>query len=61
MREASMVLTRYGSADEAWGVLGIVGPTRLPYWRAVPMVRFMAEVMDVLVQDAFRPAASELR
>jgi len=48
MREASMVLTRYGSEDDAWGVLGVVGPTRLPYWRAVPMVRFMAELMDVM-------------
>jgi heat-inducible transcriptional repressor len=48
MREASLVLTRYGSPDELWGVLGILGPTRLPYWRAVPMVRFMAELMDVL-------------
>ena len=53
MREASVVLTRYGSPDELWGVLGIVGPTRLPYWRAVPMVRFMAELMDVVAQ---RPA-----
>jgi heat-inducible transcriptional repressor len=53
MREASVVLTRYGSPDDLWGVLGIVGPTRLPYWRAVPMVRFMAELMDVVAQ---RPA-----
>ncbi len=50
MREASLVLTRYGSPDELSGVLGIVGPTRLPYWRAVPMVRFMAELMDVVAQ-----------
>lgn len=48
MHEASLVLTRYGSPDDLWGVLGILGPTRLPYWRAVPMVRFMAEMMDVL-------------
>jgi heat-inducible transcriptional repressor len=48
MREASLVLTRYGSDDDAWGVLGVLGPTRLPYWRAVPMVRFMAELMDVV-------------
>jgi heat-inducible transcriptional repressor len=48
MREASLVLTRYGSEDDAWGVLGVLGPTRLPYWRAVPMVRFMAELMDVV-------------
>ncbi len=48
MREASLVLTRYGADDDAWGVLGVLGPTRLPYWRAVPMVRFMAELMDVV-------------
>jgi heat-inducible transcriptional repressor len=50
MREASMVLMRYGTPDELSGVLGIVGPTRLPYWRAVPMVRFVAELMDVVAQ-----------
>ncbi len=48
MRDASLVLTRYGGEDDAWGVLGVVGPTRLPYWRAVPMVRFVAELMDVV-------------
>ena len=30
------------------GVVGVLGPTRLPYWRAVPMVRFMAQLMDVV-------------
>ncbi len=48
MREASLVLTRYGSDEDIWGVLGVLGPTRLPYWRAVPMVRFMAELMEVV-------------
>jgi heat-inducible transcriptional repressor len=48
MREASLVLTRYGSDEDTWGVLGVLGPTRLPYWRAVPMVRFIAELMDVV-------------
>jgi heat-inducible transcriptional repressor len=47
MREAALVLTRYGTEEDAWGVLGVLGPTRLPYWRAVPMVRFMAELMNV--------------
>src|SRR5947209_10218741 len=46
MREASLVLTRYGSEEDAWGVLGVLGPPRLPYWRAVRMVRFMSEVVD---------------
>jgi heat-inducible transcriptional repressor len=52
MREASLVLTRYGSDEDAWGVLGVLGPTRLPYWRAVPMVRFIAELMEMLGSPA---------
>ncbi len=51
MREASVVLTRYGATDDQRGVLGVVGPTRLPYWRVVPMVRFTAELMGVLAGD----------
>jgi transcriptional regulator of heat shock response len=26
----------------------VLGPTRLAYWRAVPMVRLVAELMDSL-------------
>lgn len=48
MREATLVLTRYGSTDDVFGVLGVLGPTRLQYWRAVPMVRLVAELMDSL-------------
>jgi heat-inducible transcriptional repressor len=48
MRDAALVLTRYGTEEDAWGVLGVLGPTRLPYWRAVPMVRFVAELMDLM-------------
>ncbi len=48
LREASLVLTRYGSDEDVWGVLGVLGPTRLAYWRALPMVRFMAELMEVV-------------
>ncbi len=58
MHEASVVLTRYGSAEDMCGVLGVVGPTRLPYWRVVPMVRFMAGLMDVLVRDSYGAAPS---
>src|SRR5262249_12777676 len=48
MREASLVLTRYGSDEDLWGVLGVLGPTRLAYCRALPMVQFMAELMEVV-------------
>jgi heat-inducible transcriptional repressor len=54
LRSTATVLTRYGAGDDLHGVLGIVGPTRLPYWRAIPMVRFMAGLMDLLVDSSYR-------
>jgi heat-inducible transcriptional repressor len=48
MHEAAVVLARYGSTDDSVGVLGVLGPTRLQYWRAVPMVRLVAGLMDSL-------------
>ena len=61
MRETSAVLARYGAGDDAHGVLCVVGPTRMPYWRAVAMVQFIADLMNILVTDTLagdrRPSA----
>ncbi|MHB0870288.1 MAG: heat-inducible transcriptional repressor HrcA [Chloroflexota bacterium] len=54
MRGCSMVLTRYGLIGEAAGVVGVVGPTRMRYWRAVSLVRFMADLLDRLVEQSMR-------
>ena len=54
MRECSVVVMGYGPDEELRGVLGIVGPTRMPYWRAVPLVRFVGSLMDALVRRSFR-------
>jgi heat-inducible transcriptional repressor len=54
LRVTATVLARYGRGDGVRGVLGIVGPTRLQYWRAVPMVRLMANVMNVLVERSYQ-------
>ena len=51
MRECSVVLARYGIPGEASGALGVVGPTRMPYERAISRVRYMGMLMsDLLVQ-----------
>jgi heat-inducible transcriptional repressor len=49
IRGCSFILKRYGPSDEAMGVVGVVGPTRMRYWRAVGLVRFMADLLDRLV------------
>jgi transcriptional regulator of heat shock response len=36
------------------GVVGIVGPTRMPYWRAVPLVRFVGGLVDGLIRESLR-------
>lgn len=54
MRGCSLILRRYGRSDEAAGILGIVGPTRMRYWRTVALVRFMGDLMDRLVEQSLR-------
>ncbi|MCB0216874.1 MAG: hypothetical protein KDH92_09580 [Chloroflexi bacterium] len=44
----TLVLSRFG-LPETSGVLGVVGPTRLAYERAVPAVGFMARLMTRLM------------
>ncbi|MBI4759271.1 MAG: heat-inducible transcription repressor HrcA [Chloroflexi bacterium] len=53
LRQFSMVLSRYGVKGEAAGVLGVLGPTRLPYWRAISTVRFMAQLMSGLLGELY--------
>ena len=49
LRDCSVVAAPYGLETSVGGIVGIVGPTRMPYARAVAMVRYMAEVItDVL-------------
>ena len=48
-----MVLARYGVSNVATGALGILGPTRMAYGRAISTVRYVAELMTDLVHDTY--------
>lgn len=54
LREFGIVLTRYGVDGYAFGALGLLGPVRMPYERAVSTVRYVAELMSELVRDLSR-------
>lgn len=49
----SMVLARYGLKDYAVGALGVLGPTRMPYGRAISIVRYVASVMSGLMYQVY--------
>jgi heat-inducible transcriptional repressor len=53
LRACSIVLGRYGVAGFATGALGVVGPTRMLYGRAISAVRFVAGLLSELVYDMY--------
>lgn len=53
LSHCSMVLARYGVPGFATGALGVLGPTRMPYGRAISAVRFVAELMSDLIYEMY--------
>jgi heat-inducible transcriptional repressor len=53
LRDCSLVLARYGVTDQATGTLGVLGPTRMPYNRAISAVRYVSDLMSDLVSDLY--------
>ncbi len=53
MREYSVVLSRYGCQGEIAGVVGIFGPTRMPYPRSISSVRYISTVMSDLLAELY--------
>lgn len=53
MSDFSLVLARYGAARRTEGVLGVMGPIRMPYSTNVPMVSYMADLMSRLMRGRF--------
>jgi len=49
----SLVLTRYGVAGFATGALGVVGPIRMSYGRAISGLRFVAGLLSDMVYDMY--------
>jgi heat-inducible transcriptional repressor len=53
MRDVSLVLARYGREDKVSGLLGVIGPTRMQYGRAIAVVRYMTQVMNELLSEVY--------
>ncbi len=46
MHEVSLVFAPYGAPDRALGLLGVLGPTRMRYPRAIPTLRYHAPLQN---------------
>jgi heat-inducible transcriptional repressor len=52
MHEVSLIFAPYGEPDTALGLLGVLGPTRMPYPRAIPTVRYLSGLMNELISNS---------
>jgi heat-inducible transcriptional repressor len=55
LQRFGVVLSPYGVEDVMTGVLGVLGPTRMSYWRTISTVRYMARLMSDLIADLNPP------
>lgn len=53
LRDLSLIFTRYGIPHGVSGTIGVIGPTRMDYSRAIPTVRYLSEVLSGLVAEVY--------
>jgi heat-inducible transcriptional repressor len=53
MKDVSLVVARYGREGQVGGLLGVIGPTRMQYGRAIAVVRYMTQVMNELLSEMY--------
>jgi len=51
--DVAFVLSPYGIKGQASGVLGVMGPTRMQYARAISAVQYIARLMDNLMAEVY--------
>ena len=52
-QDYSIVISRYGLPGEATGTIGIIGPTRMPYARAISSVSYLSSLLSGLVAELY--------
>jgi heat-inducible transcriptional repressor len=53
IQDYSVVISQYGLPEKAIGKIGIIGPTRLPYARAISTVGYLSSVLDTLMAELY--------
>jgi len=53
LSHTSMILSRYGVMGHATGAIGVLGPVRLRYGRAISAVRYVAGLMSELMVEIY--------
>ena len=53
LKDLSLVLSHYGIPRKVKGTIGVIGPTRMDYRRAISTVSYMSDVLSYLVAGVY--------
>ena len=54
-KNMSVIASRYGVEGQVGGLIGVVGPTRMQYGRAIAVVRYLTDVLNDLLSEMYPP------
>ncbi len=61
IHDYSVVISQYGLPEEAVGIIGVIGPTRMPYAHTISIVSYLSTVLSGLVTELYgRETSDEL-
>jgi heat-inducible transcriptional repressor len=55
LKDMSVIAARYGVEGHVGGLLGVVGPTRMQYGRAIAVVRYLTNLLNDLLSEMYGP------
>ena len=61
VHNCSVVITRYGLPEEASGIIGVVGPTRMPYAYTISTVSYLSSVLGKIVAELYGSETTPLK
>ncbi len=53
IRDYSVVISRYGLPKQASGVIGVIGPTRMPYGHTIATIDYLSLVLSELIAKLY--------
>jgi len=56
LQRFGVIVATYGIDDNVKGLIGVLGPTRMSYWRTISTVRYMSRLISDLVTDLYPSA-----
>ncbi|MBE6828073.1 MAG: heat-inducible transcription repressor HrcA [Ruminococcaceae bacterium] len=51
LQNSTLIFSRYSIAGHESGTLGIIGPTRIDYARLIPSIKYLTDVVGIILSD----------